>query len=705
MAINTEMNVTGIAEYKSAMSQAQQAVKTLDAELKLAETQYKNTGDKEQYAADKTRILQQRLQQQSTAVKNAEQALKGMRERGEEGTAAYQQMERALYNAKTGMLETTGALNQLKQGELEAATGADQLTTSVNGISKKISLDQVITGVDKISTGLENAAKRAVSLGEALWNALMDRARWADDTATAANMLDMNVEDYQKYKKVFDTIGELTIQDWANAKRRVQNAIYSPSSEQIDILDALGISTHEGGGPGKYSDIEGTARDWEDVFWDVATRVQERVQNGAMTQGLADTYMQALFGKGYMNYKSLIDLGAEGFREAVEDQSAVSEESVNKLAELNDTVAKLQGKFKDLESEVLSGLAPALTEGANAMSGLLDKVLEYLQTEDGQKMISDLGTAVSGLFDDLGKIDPEQVVSGFVSVFNTITDGLKWLLENKSALGDVLVGIVTAWAGAKLTGGALQVLQLVNGVKDLFSGGGGGDGTTATTGSGSTGSGGGGNFWTNAINTAALAGSAASFYRATEGNMKQQLKDFYSRYGGLSIEEQADLMWMQTTGMSPAEYNYRKNSDGGGEFFGTPENPVEVTVTPVAEEGSAQSVSDQVGTVDINGIVHITGVDGEIQGVSGNWWGGDGTIVRPHRVGSHANGIPWVPRDGYLAVLHAGERVMPARENKHYTYNNNTYFGSVALHNGLEIEALTESIARNNRRKSNGYGA
>jgi hypothetical protein len=243
----------------------------------------------------------------------------------------------------------------------------------------------------------------------------------------------------------------------------------------------------------------------------------------------------------------------------------------------------------------------------------------------------------------------------------------------------------------------------VNGVKDLAGGGGGGDGTTTTTGGGSTT--GGGGFWANAINTAALMGSAASFYRATEGNMKQQLKDFYAQTQGMSVEEQAKLMWMHTTGMSEAEYNYRMNSDGGGEFFGTPENPVEVTVTPVAEDGSAQSVSDQVGTVDINGIVHIVGVDGAPLGVSGNWWGGDGTIVRPHRVGSHANGIPWVPRDGYLAVLHAGERVMPARENKQYTYNNNTYFGSVALHNGLEIDALTESIARNNRRKNSGYGA
>jgi hypothetical protein len=71
--------------------------------------------------------------------------------------------------------------------------------------------------------------------------------------------------------------------------------------------------------------------------------------------------------------------------------------------------------------------------------------------------------------------------------------------------------------------------------------------------------------------------------------------------------------------------------------------------------------------------------------------------------GSFANGIWSVPWDGYPAILHKGERVMPARENQQYTYN--TYFGNVNLNNGLEIEALTESIDRRNRRQRSGYGS
>ena len=47
--------------------------------------------------------------------------------------------------------------------------------------------------------------------------------------------------------------------------------------------------------------------------------------------------------------------------------------------------------------------------------------------------------------------------------------------------------------------------------------------------------------------------------------------------------------------------------------------------------------------------------------------------------------------------------MIPASEAQRYTYNN--YFGNVSLNNGLEIDALTDSIARRNQRQRSGFGA
>lgn len=467
MAINTEMRVTGIAEYKNAMSQARQSVKTLDDELKKSEAQYKATGDKETYMANKTRILQKQLTEQSKAAKAAENALKQMKSQGvDPSSTAYQKMESELYKAQAQMFSTTSALDQLKRGELEAASGADQLTASVNGISKKMSIGQVISGIDSITGGLESAAKKAVSLGEAIWKNVTDKAAWADDVATAAKMLGMSVEDYQRYEGVFKTVGELTIQDWMNAKRKVESMIYSPSKEQTSILELLGIDTHETISGAK-GDIQGAAKDWETIFWEVSEELKNRIAKGTITEGMADQYFEAIFGKKYMNYKNLIDLGQEGFKEAFDNWDPVDEETVNQMAELNDKLIILKEQFGALETEVLRGLAPALTAGADALSKMLSELMKYLQSEDGQKLLDNMGEAISGLFNDLSKIDPQQVVEGFAGVFNAIVEGLKWLKDNKDVVIGALEGIVIGWAGLQLTGGALKVLELINGINGL----------------------------------------------------------------------------------------------------------------------------------------------------------------------------------------------------------------------------------------------
>ena len=68
--ISTRMSVSGLSEYKSAMKQAADSVKTLDEQLKLNEAQYKNNGDAEQYMANKAAILKNQISAQQTVVKN-----------------------------------------------------------------------------------------------------------------------------------------------------------------------------------------------------------------------------------------------------------------------------------------------------------------------------------------------------------------------------------------------------------------------------------------------------------------------------------------------------------------------------------------------------------------------------------------------------------------------------------------------------------
>lgn len=72
--------------------------------------------------------------------------------------------------------------------------------------------------------------------------------------------------------------------------------------------------------------------------------------------------------------------------------------------------------------------------------------------------------------------------------------------------------------------------------------------------------------------------------------------------------------------------------------------------------------------------------------------------------GSHANGLPFVPFDGYIAALHKGERVVPAAQNKSYTNNSNLYVDRMIMQNNTDVQGLAAAIAERSRRAMAGFG-
>ena len=71
----------------------------------------------------------------------------------------------------------------------------------------------------------------------------------------------------------------------------------------------------------------------------------------------------------------------------------------------------------------------------------------------------------------------------------------------------------------------------------------------------------------------------------------------------------------------------------------------------------------------------------------------------------HANGLPYVPYDGYLAELHRGEMVVPAREVASRNYSSNLYVESMIMNNGTDAKGLAAAMAAAQRRTMAGYGS
>ena len=731
-----------ISSFKSGIAAAKSEVKTLDQQMKMLDATMKAEGKSEQTLAMQTQTLNQRMAAQKNMANQAEAALKAMTKAGIDPTSeAYQRMAREMLAAQTGMMETQAALNDLGSSAITAAGGVGQLETGLNGISKKISLEQVKSVVDNISGGLENAAKKAVNLGKAIWENITDVARFSDDTATQAMILNMNVEDYQAYKKVFDTVGEITVQEWQKAKLKVQKAINDPTQDQVDVLKILGISTKQWGSLKGQSGQALIGKNFEDMFWEIGETLRKKVESGEMTQDLADTYANTLFGKSFANLNPMFAMGKNAFEEEVQKQIVASKEAIQKNAELNDKLIKLQSDFESLKVEVLSGLAPALTAGAEALDGLLEKVMDYLKTPEGQEALKDMETAVSGLFDDLGKIDPEQVVSGFTEVFNTVVGGLQWLVENKDTAGEVLLSIVSVWGTAKVVGGALDVLKLIDGIRGLRA-------AEAASAGAAAGSAWGAGFasavakaapWLIAIYTMLNpSGTGDELGNNTlideNGNLTPEGQSVGLRQdeNGNIIEDRAQIIneaaqkaWdlyrtnqltqagmeeLRNTVLNDKEFQSLiekfisfRNENGDWknvedidltEWLNEHEPP-KVIIQPEAPEGSAADIAAQIGTVT----VYVEPIVGDPV---------NNTDKRRRNslsgIPGYANGIQFVP-DTRLAWLHPGETVTPARQVTSRNYSSNLYVEKMIMNNGTDARGLADEIAAAQRRQAGGFGS
>ena len=762
MGVNYKVGAD-VGSFKQGMNEAQASLKTLDAALKVNEASFKAGGDAQVYMQQKTQLLTDKMTKQKQLVTQLQQGLKQMREQGVSPTSvAYQQMEQKLLNAQTAMLGTKSALDNLDESQENAADSANSLTTAVNSIGKKISLDQVISGIGSITSAMEKAAGTAVKLGETIWSNVMDSARWADDTATMALMYDVSVEKLLQMQKLVANGADWTAEAVLNSQNKLNKNIGTGNKAALETLNELHIALSRV--TGEDMDIV-ERRDPAEVFFEA----------GQALLSMSDAYdkeaaAQALFGKSWRELVPLFEeyKTLEQWETALNSTQTETEEEVSKLAELNDKVGALKGELETLSHEVWASLAPALTSASEALSGVLESIMEYLRTPEGQQALKDMETAVSGLFEDLGKIDPQQVVSGFTDVFNTVVGSVQWLVENKDGVVAALEGVVIGWGALKLGGTVLDIIKLINGLNGIGTGAAAGAGASAGASWGAAfaaavakaapwliglytllnpGSSAGNEWdliWDPETGKLTAAGREAGMPEnenepvnrekittlptenwTAEDQKKEQLQQrpvvidltWEGTHPTVSTNGSAgqtmallDMFGLDLTKLTENRSNYADTLEKAlpelqqawDDFFGS--NPVEADTVPVVDENAAEDIAEQVGTVEIPAVLMVTSAKSGPYTSLGSFSAGSPLVYYSKDLNEHANGIWNVPFDNYPAMLHKGERVVTAREANR-SYNSNLYVEKMYMNNGTDAQGLANAMAAAQRRRMSGYGS
>ena len=323
--VNVKMGVTGVSELKRSMTEAKNAIKTLDSALELNEKQYRKTGDAEEYMKQKADLLQTKLEKQKTVVDNAKKALEQMSKDGtDKASASFQKMQQTLLKAESDLLDTETQLKGIKTGSTEASTGVDSMNESLKQIGKGVSFQNLTTGLKDITDKLESAARTAIRLGRNITNSMKESTGWADDLMTRSAQYGIDEETLQKMDHVAELI-DTDVDTIVTAKDKL-------AKNRDKITDLFGIET------------EGKSAD--QLFWEVGEAIQNMTDEMDKSEAA-----QKVFGKSWRELAPLFKAGKEEYDALMDRQNVLTSEQVKQLAEADDKIKEIEQNIQQMKNE------------------------------------------------------------------------------------------------------------------------------------------------------------------------------------------------------------------------------------------------------------------------------------------------------------------------------------------------------------------
>ena len=455
--IKTKLVLEGEAEYKRQMTDVANAIKVLDSEQKLAEAQFKATGDAQQYAADKARILKDKMAEQQKAVDAAQAAVDKLKKKGiDPNSKAMQTWNTRLNTAKTRLVNMQTELDRnetelnKQQEAVEGVSGAfDGLGDTAEDIDSRIKLEQAIQAVDSMRQKLADALTAAKDFAVWLYNSETSAGKWADDLATAASRAGVDPETYQSWMYASQFI-DTEVSAIISSREKLTQKLTSSSKEDAKSFNALGVATRES---------NGDVRDATAVFWDCIDalgRIKDPTERAAKAQDI--------FGTSWRDLQPLIETGSKAYNSLAEEGrqvAVVSQENVDKLAALDDSHNRVTSAMNKTERTLQAKLAPAFTKLNDPVTNALTRFNEWAETPEGQQALEKLGDAAVSLVDSLTTKDFEGMVDKATSAVESLTGALDWISEHGEVVTGILLGMGGAWAGLTVTKEVLEFVRLL----------------------------------------------------------------------------------------------------------------------------------------------------------------------------------------------------------------------------------------------------
>ena len=472
--IGVKMKVEGESSFSKAMRDAAKNTKALDAELKLAEAEFKASGDAQKLMSDRGKLLNEQLKEQQKAVSTAQSMLKELAKAGyEQNSSKVMEWRKRLAEAQQSVLEINGALANNEKGLDSAGRKYDELGQSMQGIAadantakaelgnvdgmasslygslssigSELGWSGLADGIKSINDTIDKVIKKAAQLAKAVWDAGVDATVWADNLLTDATVYGIDTTTLQQWQYAARFV-DTNVETIVKAREKLNQNMGSSSKEVALAFNELHVATR---------DVSGSLRDDNDVFWDTIAALGA-VENASQRDVLA----QKVLGKSYAELAPLIAAGREEWDKYANAAPVISEEKVKNLGTANDSIEDMNSQLESLKLEVLAELAPTIQLVADAISKAAQSMSEFLESDEGQQALTALQEAVNGVIKEFTEQDFNKIIKDAATNVANFVKSFADFLSDKDKVIGALRGIAGAIIGMRLAGAAVSAAKL-----------------------------------------------------------------------------------------------------------------------------------------------------------------------------------------------------------------------------------------------------
>lgn len=450
---SVRLGVEGASSFRSQINQARASIRQLGAELKLAEAKFRQTGDAEQYLSERSKNLQKQIAEQEKVVEQCQRALEQLQRNGvEQNSREWQKLALELTQAQTTLVSLKTSINDTGSALRDGKSNADQMRESLEQIQKTTSFKGVMDGINGITDAVWGAIKKVGQLAKALWDAERDAGEWADDLSTRASQYGMTTTELQQWEYA-SSFFDVDVDTMVKSSDKLRKALMKTDTTFLKV----------GEKKIEFFGKDGAPRDNLDILQEFALAL------GEIDETTADAYSQEIFGKSFRDMKPMIDFlkGGGSLEQLFGEAPVVSEENVQALADMNDSMEKLDKTVETTKLDALAALAPAFQKIAESFTTVVQAVDEYLKSDAGQKMIEDFTTGLTDLLDSITAEDIQNAVQTVAGWISDIASGFSTLVSDEGSITSAIGAIAGALGAITIADGVVKALNLINGLGSL----------------------------------------------------------------------------------------------------------------------------------------------------------------------------------------------------------------------------------------------